>query len=48
MRKVTGEKKLSIKEHFSRMLITLGWATTVSAITLVIYWMCKVTSFSGG
>tara|TARA_R110002020_G_C16236861_1_gene768821 strand:- start:320 stop:439 length:120 start_codon:yes stop_codon:yes gene_type:complete len=38
---------MNIKEHFSRMLITLGWATTAGAIIYGTYCLCRLMSAMG-
>jgi hypothetical protein len=44
----TNGENMNIKEHFSRMLITLGWASTAATIIFGVYWIYKITSFASG
>ena len=38
---------MNIKEHFSRMLITVGWAGTAGIILYGMYWLCKAALIAG-
>ena len=38
---------MSIKEHFSRMLITIGWAATAGVIIYGTYCLCSFMSLMG-
>ena len=38
---------MNIKEHFSRMLITLGWAATAGAMIYGTYCLCSFMSLMG-
>ena len=35
---------MNVKEHFSRMLVTLGWAATAGVMLYGMYSLCKVMS----
>ena len=38
---------MNIKEHFSRMLVTLGWAATGGIMLYGMYCLCKAISLVG-
>ena len=39
---------MNIKEHFSRMLVTLGWSVTGGVMLYGIYRLCNAMSLMGG
>ena len=39
---------MNIKEHFSRMLVTLGWTATACIMLYGTYFLCKAMSVMGG
>jgi len=38
---------MDIKEHFSKMLVTLGWAATAGIMLYGVYYLCRAMSVMG-